>query len=66
VYPTYRVVNDSDLVPQVPPGAVDGLLYQHLGLAVTFTASYAGVAANHSLADCYLYAVQNPQAPMRT
>lgn len=63
--PTYRVVNDSDLVPQVPPGAVDGLLYQHLGLAVTFTASYAGVAANHSLADCYLYALLNPQAPMR-
>lgn len=63
--PTFRLVNDSDLVPQVPPGAVDGLLYQHLGQAVTFTASYADVAANHSLADCYLYALQNPQAPMR-
>lgn len=63
--PTFRLVNDSDLVPQVPPGAVDGLLCQHLGLAVTFTASYADVAANHSLADCYLYALQNPQAPMR-
>ena len=35
------------------------------GQAVTFTASYADVAANHSLADCYLYALQNPQAPMR-
>ena len=44
---------------------MDGLLYQHLGQAVTFTASYADVAANHSLADCYLYALQNPQAPMR-
>ena len=63
--PTYRVVNDSDLVPEVPPGVVDGLLYQHLGLAVTFTASYGSVEANHSLSDCYLYALQNPQQPMR-
>lgn len=63
--PTFRVVNDSDLVPEMPPGFVDGLAYQHLGLAVTFTASYAGIEANHSLSDCYLYALQNPQAPMR-
>lgn len=63
--PTYRVVNDSDLVPQVPPGVTGKWLYQHLGLAVTFSASYASVADNHSLADCYLYALQNPQAPMR-
>lgn len=62
--PTYRVVNDSDLVPEVPPGVVDGLLYQHLGLAVTFTASYASVAANHSLQGSYLYALEHPQAPM--
>lgn len=62
--PTYRVVNDSDLVPDVPPGVVDGLLYQHLGLAVTFTASYASVAANHSLQGSYLYALEHPQAPM--
>lgn len=63
--PTFRLVNDSDLVPQVPPGVVGDLLYQHLGLALTFSASYGGVAANHSLADCYLYALQHPQAPMR-
>lgn len=63
--PTFRVVNDSDLVPQVPPGVTDKWLYQHLGLAVTFSASYASVADNHSLADCYLYALHNPQAPMR-
>ncbi len=62
--PTYRVVNDSDLVPEVPPGVVDGLLYQHLGVAVTFTASYASVAANHSLQGSYLYALEHPQAPM--
>ena len=48
------------------PAAVSGdLLYQHLGLALTFTASYASVAANHSMTDCYLYALQHPQAPMR-
>jgi hypothetical protein len=63
--PTFRLVNDSDLVPQIPPGVTGDWLYQHLGLAVTFSASYADVAANHSLADCYLYALQNPQAPMR-
>ncbi|PTS82183.1 lipase [Pseudomonas sp. HMWF032] len=64
--PTFRVVNDSDLVPQVPPGVTGRWQYQHLGLAVTFSASYASVAANHSLADSYLYALQNPQAPMRS
>ena len=63
--PTFRLVNDSDLVPQVPPAVSADLLYQHLGLAVTFTASYAGIAANHSMSDCYLYALNNPQAPMR-
>ncbi|MEK1939179.1 MAG: lipase family protein [Pseudomonas sp.] len=62
--PTYRVVNDSDLVPEVPPGVSDIWLYQHLGTAVTFTASYASVAADHSLASCYLYALNNPEAPM--
>jgi hypothetical protein len=42
----------------------DTLLYQHLGLAVTFTASYASVEANHSLEGAYLYALEHPQAPM--
>ncbi|HLD64777.1 MAG TPA: lipase family protein [Pseudomonas sp.] len=64
--PTFRVVNDSDLVPEVPPGVTGHWLYQHLGQAVTFTASYAGVAADHSLSDCYLYALLNPDAPMRS
>lgn len=64
--PTYRVVNDSDLVPEVPPGVSDNWLYQHLGQAITFTASYASVAGDHSLADCYLYALNNPQAPMKS
>ena len=63
--PTFRVVNDSDLVPQVPPGVTGHCFYQHLGQAVTFSASYAGLAADHSLVDCYLYALSNPQAPMR-
>ena len=63
--PTFRVVNDSDLVPEVPPADADGLRYQHLGLAVTFTASYASMTANHSLNNSYLYALENPQAPMR-
>lgn len=62
--PTFRVVNDSDVVPEVPPGVTGDWLYQHLGLAITFTASYASVAANHSLTGSYLYALQNPQSPM--
>lgn len=62
--PTYRVVNDSDLVPEIPPAITGDFLYQHLGLAVSFTASYASVAANHSLEGSYLYALQHPQAPM--
>lgn len=62
--PTYRVVNDSDLVPEVPPGVTDTWIYQHLGLAVTFTASYSSFAGDHSMADCYLYALDNPNAPM--
>ncbi|MDG1579616.1 lipase family protein [Pseudomonas sp. GOM6] len=63
--PTFRLVNDSDLVPEMPPGVTDTLLYQHLGLAVTFTASYSCIEANHSLTGSYLYALENPQAPMR-
>ena len=62
--PTWRVVNDSDLVPDLPPCVSPRGLYQHLGLAVTFTASYTSVTAAHSLTDCYLYALNNPQAPM--
>lgn len=62
--PTYRVVNDSDLVPEVPPGVTNTWVYQHLGQAVTFTASYNSFAGDHSMADCYLYAIDNPNAPM--
>lgn len=63
--PTYRLVNDSDLVPEVPPAVSDRWLYQHLGLPATFTASYPGIADNHSMGDCYLYALNNPEAPMK-
>ena len=63
--PTFRVVNDSDLVPEVPPAVTGDLRYQHLGVAVTFTASYDGVDANHNLRECYLYALEHPDAPMR-
>ncbi|WP_137823268.1 lipase family protein [Pseudomonas sp. D(2018)] len=62
--PTYRIVNDSDLVPEVPPGVTGKWVYQHLGQAVTFTASYTSVEDDHSLASCYLYALNNPEAPM--
>ncbi|WP_263143943.1 lipase family protein [Pseudomonas sp. RIT-PI-AD] len=63
--PTYRLVNDSDEVPQTPPAARRGRYFQHVGWPVTFSASYPGEALAHSLADCYLYALEHPDAPMR-
>lgn len=64
--PTFRLVNDSDRVAETPPAALEGRLYQHLGVPVCFTASYQGVEANHALVGCYQYALEHPAAPMRS
>lgn len=62
--PTFRIVNSEDLVPQVPPAAVEHRLYQHVGTAVSFSANNGSVAENHSMAETYTYAIEHPEAPM--
>lgn len=63
--PTFRIVNCEDLVPQVPPSAAGHSLFQHIGTAVSFSANYGSVAANHSMSETYTYAIEHPEAPMR-
>ncbi|MCJ8170536.1 lipase family protein [Atopomonas sediminilitoris] len=60
----FRIVNDSDLVPQTPMAICGDWRYQHHGQTVEFAASYASLSDNHSLADCYGYALQHSQAPV--
>lgn len=61
---TFRVVNTEDLVPDVPPPASDtGTFYEHIGTPIDFTGQYLSVDGNHSMADCYWYAINNPDQP---
>lgn len=62
---TYRIVNTCDIVPNVPPSVVssDLPIYSHVGTPVDFTAQYGSIVANHSASDCYLYALNHPDAP---
>jgi len=63
-FPFYRVVNSEDVVPATPPAASDtSTFYEHVGEQATFTAQYLSITGNHSMADCYLYAVNNPGSP---
>lgn len=68
--PFYRVTNTEDVVPTVPPAASDtSTFYEHVGTQATFTAQYLSITGNHSMADCYLFAVNNPgnpQGPQQT
>jgi hypothetical protein len=62
--PIFRVVNSEDVVPTLPPSASDtSTFYEHVGAQATFTAQYLSITGNHSMADCYLYAVNNPGSP---
>jgi hypothetical protein len=61
---TYRIVNVEDLVPETPPAELRDASYQHVGIAVDFSAQYGGVLANHSNHDTYLYALEHPDAPI--
>lgn len=61
--PTYRIVNTSDLVPEVPPAALAEELYQHVGTPVDFTAQYNSIGGNHSLIGAYSYALDHPEQP---
>lgn len=67
--PTFRVVNTEDLVPDAPPPLIGSTVYQHFGTPVDFTAEYLTTDGNHSMADCYWYAINNyaqPQGPVST
>ncbi len=61
---TYRVVNTSDVVPEVPPAELADTVYQHVGIPVCFTAQYGSLLANHSCEKTYLYALEHPAAPI--
>jgi predicted lipase len=65
--PTFRVVNTEDIVPDVPPPLLGSTVYQHVGTPVDFTAEYLTTDGNHSMADCYWYAINHvtqPQGPV--
>lgn len=65
--PTFRVVNTEDLVPDVPPPLLGSTVYQHIGTPIDFTAEYLSTDGNHSMADCYWYAINHvtqPQGPV--
>lgn len=61
--PTFRMVNTEDIVPDVPPPLTGSLVYQHIGTPVDFTAEYLSTVNNHSMTDCYWYAINNPTQP---
>jgi triacylglycerol lipase len=61
--PTYRVVNTEDLVPVAPPPEGPTGLFQHIGTPVDFTVNYGSAVSNHSMANTYAYAVNNPSDP---
>jgi triacylglycerol lipase len=62
--PTYRIVNTEDLVPDVPtPTSDSGTFYEHIGTPIDFTGQYLSVDGNHSMADCYWYAINHPDQP---
>lgn len=62
---TFRIVNTSDLVPQVPLGSdfLGLLIFTHVGTPVDFTAQYGSIAGNHSMTNAYQYAIEHPDDP---
>lgn len=58
----FRIVNTEDVVPTLPP-AVSTNVYEHVGTPVSFSAQYSTVDGNHSMENCYTYAINHPQAP---
>lgn len=56
--PTYRVVNSSDLVPDLPPSILGKEHFRHVGLQITFTANHGSVEDNHSSKGSYLAALE--------
>ena len=58
----FRIVNTEDSVPDVPPASSINF-YEHVGTPASFTAQYLSIANNHSMENCYTYAVNHPEAP---
>lgn len=64
---TMRVVNESDIVPSLPPTLLG---YEHVGIAFSFTANYPGQneleteSNNHDPCCSYAYALENPSNPI--
>ena len=63
--PTYRIVNTSDAVPELPASVFGHLVYQHVGTPVDYTAHYGSLAGNHSAHTSYRYALDHPDQPQR-
>jgi triacylglycerol lipase len=61
--PTYRVVNSSDLVPELPPSVLGDEVFEHVGIPVMFTAQYNSIAGNHAIGGSYAYALLHPAQP---
>ena len=61
--PTDRIVNTSDLAPNIPLAAMGSDLFQHIGLPVDFTANYGGLGGNHSSSGACGYALAHPKKP---
>ncbi len=60
---TYRIVNLCDIVPDLPKSISFWDGYEHIEQLVSFKAQYGDPVANHSLTDCYLYALEHPDIP---
>jgi triacylglycerol lipase len=60
---TYRMVNSTDLVPEVPPSIIGADIFEHIGIPVTFSAQYNSLAGNHSCTNSYRYALTHPEQP---
>lgn len=64
---TMRVVNESDIVPSLPPILLG---YEHVGIAFVFTANYPGQnkleteSNNHDPCCSYAYALNDPSNPI--
>ncbi len=56
----YRVVNQADLVPKLPPTRARNLVYVHTGEPWTFTSTIGDIGPNHFI-SAYRNAVDNEQ-----
>jgi triacylglycerol lipase len=58
---SYRIVNQADVVPIVPPRQIKNFKYGDVGSIRPFLAQTGDIVANHSLEEAYLPALYNKQ-----